>query len=76
MSKDIPEVGDVWEDDNGYKVLILKTFISYFEAISENFLYRIIYKCAKKDYKDISSYTYLGKSKANIDDLFKTENEE
>ena len=37
MSKDKPEVGDVWEDDSGYKVLILKTFISYYEAISENF---------------------------------------
>ena len=77
MSKDTPEVGDVWEDDSGYKVLILKTFISYSEAISENFFYRIIYNkgCAKKDYKDISSYDYIGKSKANINDLFKTENE-
>lgn len=73
-----PEVGDIWEDDNGYKVLILKTFITYFEAISENFAYRIIHNkgYAKKGYKDISSYDYLGKSKANIDDLFKTENEE
>lgn len=78
MSKDTPEVGDVWEDEWGYKVLILKTFINYSEAISENFAYRIIYNkgCAKKDYKDISRYDYIGKSKANIDDLFKTENEQ
>lgn len=72
-----PEVGDVWEDDSGYKVLILKTFISYSEAISENFFYRIIYNrgCAKKDYKDISSYVYIGKSKANINDLFEVQDE-
>lgn len=78
MSKDIPEVGDVWKDDNGYKVLIFKTFMTYSEAVSENFAYRIIYNkgFAAYGYKDISNYNYLGKSKANIDDLFKTEDEE
>lgn len=77
MSKDTPEVGDVWEDEYGYKVVIVKTFINYSEGISENFAYRIIYNrgCAKKDYKDIDGYDYLGKSKVNIQQLFEVQDD-
>lgn len=72
-----PEVGDVWEDRQGWKVLIVERRFSLIRAISENFIIRII------DYRgigipnaeNIGDFTYLGKSKASIDDLFKTENE-
>ena len=72
MSKDKPEVGDVWEDRQGWKALIVERRFSLIRAISENFIIRII------DYRgigipnaeNIGDFTYLGKSKANIDDLF------
>ena len=72
MSKDTPEVGDVWKDRQGWKVLIVERRFSLIRAISENFIIRII------DYRgigipnaeNIGDFTYLGKSKANIDDLF------
>jgi hypothetical protein len=76
MSKDTPEVGDVWKhNQDGF--IFCVTYI-------ENELY----KWAHSVWQDGSihkiyyggfftnRYTYLGKSKANIDDLFKTENEE
>lgn len=78
MSKLKPEVGDIWEDKNGYKVLIVKTMFSYAEGVSENYIHRLIFKSGfgtKKD-DNFDECDYLGKSKANIDDLFKTENEE
>ncbi|MBQ8677203.1 MAG: hypothetical protein IJ529_01895 [Alphaproteobacteria bacterium] len=81
MSKDTPEAGDIfynekldekiyiyklWEDDKKgkfVKLLIKETYGLFLEALL---------------LKDINfeSMKYLGKSKANIDDLFKTENEE
>lgn len=79
MSEHItPEVGDVWKDRQGWKVLIVERRFSLIRAISENFIIRII------DYRgigipnaeNIGDFTYLDKSKANIEDLFKTENEE
>ena len=78
MCKDKPEVGDVWEDRQGWRVLIVERRFSHIRAISENFIIRII------DYRgigfpnaeNIGNFTYLGKSKVNINDLFKTENEE
>lgn len=78
MSKDTVEVGDIWKDRQGWKVLIVERRFSLIRAISENFIIRII------DYRgigipnaeNIGDFTYLGKSKANIEDLFKTENED
>ena len=75
MSKDTPEVGDVWIDkDDKYKKYII---------ISSNYREQTITVLDKHFWKSSFSYeiftkffTYLGKSKANIDDLFKTENED
>lgn len=78
MSKEhiTPEVGDVWQYRYGLDkvhilsilsdrircvLLIDKRFVQQREYLTERFL---------------EDYRYLGKSKANIDDLFKTENEE
>lgn len=81
MSKDTPEVGDIWKDNNTKKPIyvfgIYKTSWGEYvcwcyywekelELISEN--------VGKKLF--LQNYTYLGKSKVNINDLFKTENEE
>jgi len=77
MSKDTPEVGDVW-DINGHKILLEQVGKKY----NKEYVYHI---CETPNgLKGYSVYTvsfikaagkYLGKSKANIDDLFKTENE-
>lgn len=77
MSKDTPEVGDVWEYKYGFdKIYII-------EIDLPNGYVRVLKKITGK-YIQQREYTteffndcrYLGKSKANIDDLFKTENEE
>jgi hypothetical protein len=75
MSKDTPEVGDIWiEKDDKYKKYII---------LSANYITQTITVLDKHFWKSGFSYemfteyfTYLSKSKANIDDLFKTENEE
>lgn len=78
MSKDTPEVGDVWEDRQGWKLLIVERRFSIVRAVSENFIIRIIdyRKIGIPNAEKIDGFHYLGKSKVNIDDLFKTENEE
>lgn len=81
MSKDTPEVGDVWLDkETHFRMVCVMVsdyyceYIEHCEKLCESFdVYRIT------NIKDTSwkkGKVYLGKSKANIDDLFKTENEE
>ena len=72
-----PEVGDIWE----LKSLEVIVRIIYVDGIDVEFCYYIpcidFIKKDKTDYKTFKKlYKYLGKSKANINDLFKTENEE
>ena len=73
MSKDKPEVGDVWEfrgvldnvlevDDTTVKICFL-----------HDRKHLIIINHFTKEYTKIAKY--LGKSKVKIEDLFKTENE-
>ena len=87
-----PEVGDVWEykTDDKHKIHIVSKHKCYpldgkFRSIDECQIFECVHRCnSRKEletsnylYEDIIEYyTYLGKSKANIDDLFKTENEE
>lgn len=75
-----PQVGDVWiEKGTGTRISFINVndyycdFIQHNEKLTESydiFTFTSDYKGWNKD------FTYLGKSKANIDDLFKTENEE
>ena len=75
MSKEKPEVGDVYE--NGfYRAVVLQIYYKQVRYMVKDS------RCKLRQYKKrspkefLSVYTtYLGKSKANIDDLFKTENE-
>lgn len=72
MSKDVPEVGDVFQsvtDTNVRIHIISKHERGYNILVSD-----------KREVWDINEwlywkdgYTYLGKSKANINDLFETE---
>lgn len=70
MSKDTPEVGDVWINKTGSKKY-------YVVSVSNKYVYCLVkgLGISTKYYALFQNYTYLGKSKANIDNLFKTENE-
>ena len=76
MSKDKPEVGDVWINTETKAKFLVLDFIKS----SEDFvMFNQQTKCTKL--LDLRAnlprqFKYLGKSKANINDLFKTENEE
>lgn len=72
MSKDrVPEVGDIWVNKTGTKKY-------YVVSVSNKYVYCLVkgLGISTKYYGLFQNYTYLGKSKANINDLFKTENEE
>lgn len=77
MSKEhiTPEVGDVWQSTrkSRQKIYITNTLGRVY-CITEQGVASIRFY---SDFSDkYGTYKYLGKSKANIDDLFKTENEE
>ena len=70
-----PEVGDVFQSvvDTDIRIYIIDKHKNWYEILVSD----------KREVWDINEwvywkddYTYLGKSKANIGDLFKTENEE
>jgi hypothetical protein len=67
MSKE-PEVGDVWVSQYGHKV-----HVDFTDNIVTSFYYRGLYRLCKKSVvtkEFIKAYTYLGKSKVNIEQLF------
>jgi hypothetical protein len=80
MSKDTPEVGDVWVDGYNRKILITDVYDlinnGYAECITTDIWRPEILKSRLIPFEEFQFLTYLGKSKANINDLFKTENEE
>ena len=75
MSKDKPEGGDIWKDEYDEKAHIL--WVGYIVVYVRKYWitnYEYHYEVCKLDYnKFIRKWTYLGKSKTNINDLFKTE---
>ena len=75
MSKDKPEVGDVFINIHNQKCFVLGK-----SEIPNTFDMLVLEDKSVSKYIDCvfwdNDYQYLGKSKANIDDLFKTENEE
>ena len=74
MSQFKPEVGDVFQSNEDTDVRLYVTGINNvgLECLVSNNreIWDIDSWCFDENY-----YTYLGKSKANISDLFKTENE-
>jgi hypothetical protein len=71
MSKEkTPEVGDVWQNKTGrLRVYITKVDVWGIIGISSSGA------VVSKNMYHLEKYTYIGKSKTNIDALFKTENE-
>lgn len=69
MSEEKPEVGDVWKNPKNEKVYIIVDVAGSFAGIiSKSFFGQAI----PKEFL-IKEFTYLGKSKANINDLFEVE---
>jgi len=81
MSKDKPEVGDVWESGYGEKILITNVWNfdnenSYADCISEDWRSNPFYLRVRSiALKDFEFLTYIGKNITESKDLFKTENE-
>ena len=74
MSKDKPEVGDVWKaNESGIEFILtnkdVRTFNFYSVAKDGKTRRILVNDCFFEE------NTYLGKSKVKIEDLFKTENE-
>lgn len=72
MSKEKPEVGDVWEY-KGERMVVIGV---------RGFIHPICIKKDRKEFEtawlfmfDYSDYTYLGKSKAKISDLFEVQDD-
>lgn len=87
MSKDTPEVGDVWQYE--YKELKTKYYISAIARFKNPEYYVfVLYKNGnnqvtgrwwdKEEWEKtlLQDFTCLGKSKGNIEQLFETENKE
>lgn len=73
MSKSMPEVGDIWENDDGVRIVFICVndfyfeYIEHWDILTESFdIYRVKNGC--NDWK--KGRKYIGKSKVNILDLF------
>ena len=73
-----PEVGDVWKDKYGEQAHIL--WVGYVVVYVRRYWinnYECHYEVCRLDYdRFIRKWTYVGKNKANIEQLFEVENEE
>lgn len=76
MSKDKPEILDIWKDEEERRFTIIETTHKYIYVVSRKLCGRGITIKTFTHAKIKNDWLYCGKSKANINDLFKTENEE
>ncbi len=75
MSKLKPQVLDIWKDENGRIFTIIESTHKYIYVASKKLRGCGITIKTFTHNKIKNYWQYLGKSKANINDLFKTENE-
>ena len=64
-----PEVGDVWISPKGIKIYITQVCPRFYVVTEKGIATTRFWSDFNKN------YTYLGKSKENFNDLFKTKNE-
>lgn len=77
MSKFTPEVGDVWQYKNGVKMVIVseKTSTDIFRESSKEITSFVVIEDdgepnIHEDIVFFTNFTYLGKSKAKLEELF------
>lgn len=81
MSKDKPEVGDVYENGYGNKILVTKVWDfnnenSHVDCIAQTWRGVPFYLEVRHiPLGDFEFLTYIGKNETESEDLFKTENE-
>lgn len=80
MSKDKPEVGDVWEQPFTKIRFKIYDLINYDKCTLVYYYQQTAYDTITKDVGELNffmkrGYIYVGKSTTTISDLFKTENE-
>lgn len=76
MSKDKPEVGDVFEYNDTRYLITKVNIVGYLYIFGLKTQPEFISQTFANDGSFFLKMQYLGKSKVNISDLFKTENEE
>lgn len=75
MSKDTPKVGDVFEYNDTRYIITEINDMGYIYIFRPKSQPEFISQTFANDGRAFLRMKYLGKSKVNIDDLFKTENE-
>lgn len=78
MSKETPEVGDVWRPKNNeYSRVIVTYYNDYFGVLLIAIRYANILQKIKKYHKKwfVKNYTYLGKAKSSLSDLFEVQDD-
>lgn len=83
MSKDTPEVGDIWAFDNGLKFRILKETLSNAMPFEEDIkypAYEVLEESLEHNFFDElpfinGTFKYIGKGKANINELFEVKDD-
>ena len=75
MSKEKPQAGDIWKDEDGRRFAIIETTHKYIYVASRKLRGRGITIKTYTHSKINNDWRYVGKSKVNLNDLFKTENE-
>lgn len=90
MSKDKPEVGDVWKNKHNESLLYIievgTNFITFLGRVKDVFAHKTYKRYYVNSFSSLAGnprythftedYEYKGKSKANIEDLFKTDEKE
>lgn len=82
MIKDKPEIGDVYKNGYGEKILVTKVWDynnenSHADCIAEDCRKNSFYLQVRHiPLKDFEFLTYIGRNETESKDLFKTENEE
>lgn len=76
MSVDYPEVGDVFRWSDIYSRTTYDYFITNVDEYSQTVWFiRSDGYCDEYSFSTIASFTYIGKSKTNINSLFEVQND-
>lgn len=76
MSKEKPEVGDVWTDQDGRKLFLFQATDKYLHFMRRKNKYPdntnrvVVFTFTRRCFLEVSRFDYLGKSKVSIKELF------
>lgn len=82
MSKEKPEVGDVWVDEKGRKLFLFQVTDNYLHFMRRKNKYPdntnivVVFTFTRRCFLEVDRFDYLGKSKVNLEELFDVEDTE